>query len=623
MSRLFRRLVMSVGVLFALSGLLFALIASLPGDPLDLLIMSNPQVRPEDVARLRRLRGLDQPWPVQYLRWLWGYAEVIPPPEVGPLPELVTELDHEGGASVSLDLGPLLMASAPAVLSGNDSPLQLTGLFGSSVVGTVVTASFTQPGVGALWFVLRDGRGYEVAARVKVFVAPPALPSAVSGSLPDEPQLAGTGEVDEWEAEPTRDSFVQRARAAAGPSTPPTRDLPIRLFADGEGRLRVDLREALGLGFDEGLRFSLVEGMPGVLASGILTQHFERPGQTVIAGTAEGDSFSLPFVLQVSHGDVPDPRHFVRGALFALLGDPEGLGYSNVYKRPVWELLAGTPPICGDGRLGPGETCDDGGLRSGDGCSATCDDERLPWWQVANARVAGWLLTSGRLFNTLQLMLPAILLALAVAVPLGVWSAARGPGVWDRMLQAWTFLGISLPVFWVALVALYLFAERLQWLPAGGIQTPGIEPSLLPVLRDRAAHTLLPACVLALSSTGHYLRHVRAAMQEALASDFVRTARAMGLPERQVLWRHALPNALLPLVTVLGVSLPGLFGGALLTETIFSWPGLGRLQYDAIMNSDPYVAMVAFLGAAAAMLVGSFLVDLAYVLLDPRTRGSR
>ncbi|MFZ9888715.1 MAG: ABC transporter permease subunit, partial [Myxococcota bacterium] len=629
MIRLLRRVLLSVAVLFALSVVLFALIASLPGNPVDLLVLSNPQVRPEDVARLRRLRGLDQPWPVQYLRWLVGYHEAIRPPGIHPPPDLVVEMAGDGTAEVSLDVGPLLSnpAKPPPATSKRHTSRQITGLFGASVVDTVVSATFTQAGTNALWFIVNDDLGHQVAGRATVFVAPSPEPEASRlGGSPGEQQLAGTWESSAFSDEPTRDSLLQRARAATVPVLHQTPIMPLRLAADDGGWLRVDLREALGLQVTDpvaSLRVSLQDGAPGHVASGVFTHRFLHPGQTVIAGTAEVSAVLIPFVLEVSHGPVPDPDHFIRGALFALLADTSALGYSSVYKRPVWELLVGASPVCGDGRRGPGETCDDGGLASGDGCSAACDDERLSLWEVASARAAGWLLTSGRLFNTLQLMLPALLLALVVALPLGVWSASRGPGRWEQVLQAGTFLGISLPVFWVALLGLYVFAERLQWLPAGGVQTPGIEPSLLAVLRDRLAHTALPATVLALSSTGHYLRHVRAAMQEALSSDFVRTARAMGIPERRVLWRHAFPNAVLPSVTLLGVSLPGLFGGALLTETIFSWPGLGRLQYDAIMNNDPYVAMVAFLGAAAAMLAGSFVVDVAYVILDPRTRSGR
>ena len=167
-----------------------------------------------------------------------------------------------------------------------------------------------------------------------------------------------------------------------------------------------------------------------------------------------------------------------------------------------------------------------------------------------------------------------------------------------------------------------LFAEQLHWLPAGGIQTPGIGGGLVDVLADRARYTVLPATVLSVVYAGRWLRYMRASMLEVLPLDFVRTARAKGLGERVVILKHALRNALIPVVTVLALSLPSLFGGAVLTEWVFSWPGIGRLQFDAVMSNDSYVAIVVFLVSAALVMVGNLVADALYVLIDPRLRRS-
>ncbi len=168
---------------------------------------------------------------------------------------------------------------------------------------------------------------------------------------------------------------------------------------------------------------------------------------------------------------------------------------------------------------------------------------------------------------------------------------------------------------------IYLFAETLQLFPAGGVQTPGIYgQGTLAIVRDRLQHAILPTLVLSIFYVGRWLRYMRASMLEVLPQDYIRTARAKGLSERVVIQKHAFRNALIPVVTVLAISIPTLFGGAVLTETVFSWPGIGRLQYDAVMNSDYYVAIVVFLIEAVLVMVGNLFADGVYVLVDPRIR---
>jgi len=180
-------------------------------------------------------------------------------------------------------------------------------------------------------------------------------------------------------------------------------------------------------------------------------------------------------------------------------------------------------------------------------------------------------------------------------------------------------LGVSVPAFWLGIMAMHLFAVTLPWLPAGGVQTPGLTDPI-DVVVDRIQHAILPVSVLAAAWTGQWLRWVRSGVLEVLPSDFVRTARAKGLGGRRVLLGHALRNALIPLVTVLALAAPQLFAGALLTETVFAWPGVGRLQYEAILNNDSYVAIVVFLVSAGLVLASNLAADLLYVVVDPRLR---
>jgi peptide/nickel transport system permease protein len=218
-----------------------------------------------------------------------------------------------------------------------------------------------------------------------------------------------------------------------------------------------------------------------------------------------------------------------------------------------------------------------------------------------------------RLVNTLWLMLPSLLIAAALALPIGVAAARRPGGRLDGIVNLLCFAGISVPPFWLALMLIFLFSVALGWLPAGGIETVGAA-SLL----DRARYMVLPVATLTLLSVAGFARYVRAEMLEALGQDYVRTARAKGIAERAVLYGHALPNALIPVVTVIGLDFGALFSGALITETMFAYPGMGKLIYDSIMGNDYNLAMVGLLLATFMTLIANLLADLAVGWLDPR-----
>jgi peptide/nickel transport system permease protein len=216
-----------------------------------------------------------------------------------------------------------------------------------------------------------------------------------------------------------------------------------------------------------------------------------------------------------------------------------------------------------------------------------------------------------RLANTAALMIAAFLLALAIGIPLGVLGAAR-PGGWvDGVVNLYAFLAVSTPTFWLALIFILVFAVTLGWLPAGGIATGG-------GFWEGLRHLILPVATLAVVEAGVYARYTRAAMLEAMRQDWVRTAHAKGASLPRVLVRHALPNAMIPVTTIVALGFGGLFSGALVTETMFAYPGMGKLIFDAVMGNDYNLALVGLLFATLLTLIGNLGADLAYAWLDPR-----
>jgi peptide/nickel transport system permease protein len=226
--------------------------------------------------------------------------------------------------------------------------------------------------------------------------------------------------------------------------------------------------------------------------------------------------------------------------------------------------------------------------------------------------VAGLILE--RIAITLPLALLAILMSTAVAIPLGVAAAAHRDRPADRAVLVFSQVGVAIPNFWFGLLLILFFSTRLGWFSAGGF--PGWSEGVLPALKA----LLLPAIALALPQAAILTRVTRSAVLEVLGEDFVRTARAKGLTRRAALIRHVVPNALVPVVTILGLQLSFLVAGAILVENVFNLPGLGRLAYQALAQRDLVVIKDVVLIFAALVIVVNFLVDAIYLALDPRLR---
>ncbi len=240
-----------------------------------------------------------------------------------------------------------------------------------------------------------------------------------------------------------------------------------------------------------------------------------------------------------------------------------------------------------------------------------------------------------RLPNTLLLMLTAEVVILVFSLAFGVYSALKQYSALDHTLTALSFVGYSMPIFWLALMMIYLFAVNFKkWglpsFPTGGVYTLGLVPPgeqphrvlgiTFATLPDLVNHMVLPIATLSIISIAGYTRYVRASMLEVINQDYIRTARSKGLRDRAILIRHALKNASLPLVTLLGLDLPFLLGGAIVTESIFAWPGMGRLFWEHATKSDFPVLMGVLLMVSAAVVVFQILTDISYAYLDPRIR---
>lgn len=219
------------------------------------------------------------------------------------------------------------------------------------------------------------------------------------------------------------------------------------------------------------------------------------------------------------------------------------------------------------------------------------------------------------LLRTLLLMGLSFILSILIAIPLGVWAAARPYSFRDYAVNLFSFAGRSAPSFWLALILIFVFAVWLGWLPAGGLETIGKGG-----FWDRVQYMILPVVSLTLLNVAGFTRFVRAETMAVMRQDFIRTARAKGVSERNVLMRHALRNAMIPIVTIIALDFGTLFSGALITETVFAYPGMGKMIFDSILANDYNLALIGLLFATFVTLAANVGADVTYAVLDPRIK---
>jgi len=226
-----------------------------------------------------------------------------------------------------------------------------------------------------------------------------------------------------------------------------------------------------------------------------------------------------------------------------------------------------------------------------------------------------------RLPATLLLQVSALVLIFSIAIPVGVMSAVKQNSLFDKITTFLVFIGFATPTFWLALILMRVFAFNLEWFPVSGM-SPWYAEFMTPFerVRDVLWHLVLPLTTLAFTGLASLSRYVRYSMLEVIRQDYIRTARAKGLSENKVIFKHALKNALLPVVTILGMTLPALIGGSFIFETIFAWPGMGRLGYMSIMQYDYPTVMGVGIISVFLTLIGILISDILYAAIDPRIR---
>ena len=245
---------------------------------------------------------------------------------------------------------------------------------------------------------------------------------------------------------------------------------------------------------------------------------------------------------------------------------------------------------------------------------------RLDFGHSFSYRIPVFRLIGSRLFNTFVLSLSAMAFTWILSIPLGIISAIRQYSWVDKLLTFFAFLGLAIPNFFFALLLLFM-AMRTGWFPVGGMYSIDYQSlSLAGKIWDRVYHLILPTIVLGTSGMAGLMRQMRGNLLDYLKADFLTTARAKGLSEGVVIWKHAVRNAINPIITIFGLSLPGLLSGAALTEIIMAWPGLGRLMLEAVLAQDLYLVMGSLIMASVLLIVSNLVADLLLAWVDPRIR---
>ena len=227
---------------------------------------------------------------------------------------------------------------------------------------------------------------------------------------------------------------------------------------------------------------------------------------------------------------------------------------------------------------------------------------------------------SSPMMNTVMLNVFTMIVVFLISIPLGIVTAVRKNGVFDKVVQVVTIVGYSIPSFIIALLAIFTFAVKFPIFPISGVKTAGLDAGGIQGAMDMAWHMVLPVLVMSVSGIGGITRYVRASMIDVLRMDYIKTARAKGLREKTVIYIHAFRNALIPVVTITTWWIIGLFGGSIVIETVFLWPGLGKMLIDGLMQRDFAVVLTMQMFYVVLSLAGNVLMDIAYTLVDPRVR---
>ncbi len=222
--------------------------------------------------------------------------------------------------------------------------------------------------------------------------------------------------------------------------------------------------------------------------------------------------------------------------------------------------------------------------------------------------------------NTVYLIGSSFILSIFVAIPIGIYSALRQYSLGDYFWTGFAFFGFSVPNHWLGLLLLFVFAFQLGWVPVGGFRSIRVPPGFWNELIDRLQYLILPMITLGISSMAGWMRYMRSTMLEVIREDYIRTARAKGVAERIIIYKHALRNAVLPVITLVMLAIPVMFGGAVITEAVFVYPGMGRLFWHSLINHDQFVAMSIIMIIAVMVVIFNLLADILYAWVDPRIR---
>lgn len=227
-------------------------------------------------------------------------------------------------------------------------------------------------------------------------------------------------------------------------------------------------------------------------------------------------------------------------------------------------------------------------------------------------------------WNTFYLNALSLIIALLFAIPIGIRQAVKKGSFFDNFWSVFSLLGISVPTFFFAMLLIFFVGNNIPGMPINGMYDPMLKSfgyaSVFQMIGDVAVHSILPVTVLAFSNFATFSRYVRNSMVEVINMDYIRTARSKGLKEKVVIYRHAFKNARIPLVTLLGLYIPSLFSGAVILETVFVWPGIGKILIDSTNNRDTSLAMACLIFSAVLMVLGNLLADIAYSFVDPRIK---